>query len=89
MTRNNNFEITEVAGEYMAIPVGEEAVSFHGVVALNEAAAFLLKNMDEPRTKEELVDLLLKEYDTDRITAEKDVEAIIKQFIDLKLIVDA
>lgn len=88
MIRNNNFEIVSVADEYMAIPMGEEAVSFHGVVALSEAAAFLLNHMDEPRTKKELVDLLCQEYDVERTTAEKDVDEIVIKFSDLKIILD-
>lgn len=88
MIRNKNFDIVNVVDEYMAVPVGEEAVSFHGVVALSESAAFLLNNMNEHRTKEELVGLLCSEYDVDRSTAENDVEEIISKFRDLKVILD-
>lgn len=89
MIKNECFEVVTVADEHMAVPIGEEAVSFHGVVALSEAAAFLLNKMDEPRTKEELVDLLCREYDVDRATAEKDVDEIIIKFRELKIILDS
>ena len=89
MTRNSHFEIVEIAGDHMAIPVGEEAVSFHGVVALSEAAAFLLKKLDEPQTRDSLVDLLLDEYDIDRPLAERDVDGIIQTFTEYNLITDS
>ena len=88
MIKNKDFEIVTIADEYMAVPIGEEAVSFHGVIALSEAAAFLLNNLNEPRTKEDLVGLLCNEYDVDRSTAENDVEEIISKFRDLKVILD-
>lgn len=48
MIRNPNFEIVRLDDECMAVPVGDEATSFHGVVALSEPAAFLLEQMTEP-----------------------------------------
>ena len=89
MIRNRDFEITKIADEYMAVPVGEEAISFHGVVTLSEPAAFVLKLLDEPQTKEGLVDQLLEEYEVDRASAEADLTAILQTFIELKLVLDA
>lgn len=88
MIRNKEFEIVNIAEDYLAIPVGEQATAFHGVVALSEAAAFLLRKLDEPQTAENLVDMLLSEYEVDRATAEKDVESILKTFLDLRLIIN-
>lgn len=88
MIANKDFEIVNVSGDYMAVPVGKQAFSFHGVVTLSEPAAFLLKHMDEPRTMEELVELLLSEYDVDRPSIEKDIATIIKTFIEYNLVLN-
>lgn len=88
MIRNSEFEITKIADEYMAVPVGDEAISFHGVVTLSEPAAFVLNLLGEPRTKEELVDHLLEEYEVDRASAEADLTAILQTFFELRLVLD-
>ena len=86
MKAKEGFEVVEIAGEYMAIPVGSMADEFHGVVALTEGAAFLLKNMNVPKNKEDLIQLLLNEYDIDKVTAEKDLEEVLQKFIEIGLI---
>ena len=86
MKKSNRFEIVDVSDEYMAVPVGEEAENFKGVVALSEPAAFLLKNMEECKSKEELIELVLREYDVDRATVTSDVDKIIQTFLDIGLI---
>ena len=65
----------------MAVPIGEEATAFHGVVALSASAAFLLNSLNEPHTANELIEILLKEYDVDRETAEKDIKEIVPKLI--------
>lgn len=86
MIRNKNFEIVTIADENMAVPVGEEATTFHGVVALSESAAFLLNSLNEAHTTDELIDIILEEYDIDREAAEKDIKKIIPKLIELGLI---
>lgn len=86
MIRNKGFEIVTIADENMAVPIGEEATAFHGVVALSASAAFLLNSLNEPHTANELIEILLKEYDVDRETAEKDIKEIVPKLIELGLI---
>lgn len=86
MKLKKDFRIMHVGDDYMAIPVGKETDSFNGVVSLSEAAAYLLENMATSKTEEEIVDLLLKEYNVDIETAKKDVHKIIKTFKEIGLI---
>ncbi len=86
MIRNKDFEIVTIADENMAVPVGEEATVFHGVVALSASAAFLLNSLNEAHTANELIDILLQEYDIDRETAEKEIKKMIPKLMDLRLI---
>lgn len=88
MIRNKNFELVCIADDHMAVPVGDEAADFHGVVALNEAAAFLLNKLDQSRSEKELVELLQEEYDVDSSVAEKDVHDILAKFIDMQLVIN-
>lgn len=72
------FEIINVADDYMLIPVGEQMEQFNGTVILNEVSAFLLGLMKTDISKEELVSSLVKEYDVDPDVAQKDVESILE-----------
>lgn len=79
MQINQDFTIQKVGGSYMAVAVGETSKNFHGMIRLNETGAFLWKKMAEKDcSEEELVDMLLKEYDIDRETAAKDVHKMIE-----------
>ena len=86
MTKNKSFEIVEVGDDYIAVPCGEEAASFHGVIVLSEPMAFLFKHLSDNSSANDLVDLLVKEYDVSRSTAEKDVNEILPKLYDLNLI---
>jgi len=86
MKANSNYKVVEIAGEFMAVPVGAEAVAFNGVIALSEAAAFLLKKMEASRTKHELKGFLLEKYDVEESVAEEDLNKIIATFLELGLI---
>ena len=74
MILNPSFEITNISDEYIAIPLGKAVKSFNGIIALNEASAFLLQKMDTPKSMDELSRLLTEEYDVDSISARKDIE---------------
>ena len=86
MIINDSFEIVEMSGEYMAIPLGKAASSLNGIVALNEASAFLLKQLSTPKTKDELVELLLNEYDVDEDLARRDVDVFVEALTKIDLI---
>lgn len=86
MNKNKNFEIVKVSDEYIAVPCGKEAASFHGVIVLSESTAFLLKQLSENSSIDDLVDLLVKEYDVSRSTAEKDVKEILPKLFNLNLL---
>lgn len=88
MIVNPNFEITEIADEFIAVPVGSEIVAFNGIVALSEPAAYLLKQMKEPKSLEELVVLITEEYDVDKYTAEKDVKDIVEKLLEMGLVLN-
>lgn len=60
-----NFEIMELDGEWLAVPVGDEAERFHGVVNLNEEGAKMLKYIAASSTPEEVHQKLCKDYPDD------------------------
>ena len=80
MKINPDFTIQKVGSAYVAVPVGEASKTFHGMLQLNETAAFLWNLMSERNcTEDELVSALLGEYDIDPATAAADVHRIVEQ----------
>ena len=67
------FVARSIAGEHFLVPLGEAARHYSGLFALNEVGAFLWEHIPGAESEEELVELVLAEYDTDRDTARKDV----------------
>ncbi len=86
MVLKSGFELVEIADEHMVIPVGDHAASFQGVVALSEAAYFLLGNLKTPKTSDELLNLLINEYEVDKDTAKKDLDDLVKKLLDLGIV---
>ncbi|MDO4467545.1 MAG: PqqD family protein [Bacillota bacterium] len=86
MKMKKGFEIVNIGDDYMAVPLGENMTTFGGTVALNEVSAFLLNNLNTEKTEEELVALLLEEYDVDKETAEKDIKNILVTFKEIGLV---
>ena len=86
MKIKTGFELVEVAGEYIAVPVGQRANLFKGVVALTDAGAFLFRYMKQDRSEEELLKKLIDEYDVTADTARKDVEGFLNKMLKLGLV---
>ena len=86
MVISDNFVLTDVADEYMLVPVGETAKSMKGIIAINEPVFILLKRMAEPKSKEDLVSILTENYDVDVETASRDVSTMIKKLLELGVI---
>ena len=81
MKAKSGFSIKQVADSFVIVPVGERIVDFSAMITINETGAFLWEKLQNDVTLEELTDLLLAEYDTDKETAENDV----KEFTDVLL----
>lgn len=73
------FSLVEIANEYMLIPIEDVAKTFNGIIALNDAAGYLLQHMKKHKTKDELVDILMSDYAVDRTTAEADVDDFLQK----------
>ena len=88
MIKNPEFEITEISGEYMAIPVGESASSFRGIVTLNDASAFLLKQMETQKSEKDLVNILCEEFNVDESRAVQDIQGFIDKLLSIGVILE-
>ncbi len=66
-----------IVGEHMLIPVGDTAREFNGMITLTDTAVTIWNNVEKVDSEEELVEILLEEYEVDRETAARDVHGFI------------
>ena len=88
MKRNSDFMLRDIAGEVVLVPTGQATQQFNGLITLNEVAAFIWKNLDEAGTREQLVKMILDEFEVDQKTAEADVDGFINALKEQEMIVE-
>ena len=78
--------LREIAGERLLIPVGRTALQVKGMVTLSESGLLLWNRLQSDCTEEDLIQVLLSEYEVDRDTAAADVKAFLKRMNDVGLL---
>lgn len=77
MKRSNNFLLQDVAGTLVAVPVGEAAIAFKGMLTLNAVGAFIWELLENEQTEQSLTDALVERYEVDAERAHADVVAFL------------
>lgn len=77
-----NFAIQEVTDFWAAVPVGNDAKKYKGVMSLNESAKDMMEFLREDITEEELVQKMLREYTVSEEQLRKDVADFIQKLKD-------
>ena len=76
------FSVMEMDGEYMAVPVGENARSFNGMLRMNEVSAEILDLLKEDTTPEAVHRILRERYpDSDDREIGEALTAFLNQLI--------
>lgn len=81
------FETMDFDDRIVAIPVGEGAAKYHGVIKLNETAAFIFNLLQQETDEEFIVEALMKEYSVPQELAVLDVQRYLKMFQENDLLV--
>ena len=82
------FVINQVAGETVAVSVGNIEGSFNGFIKLNETGAFIFKKLESETDRESLIDAVLDEYpDASREDAAESVDKLIERLNEAELLV--
>ena len=79
MKSKYSFEMMELDGETIAVPVGDNADELHAVVNVNEEAKRILELIQEETTVDRIVDQLMKEYEGEKAEIARLVSAYIEQ----------
>lgn len=73
MKISKEFILREIAGEYILVPVGKTALTFNGLVTVNEVGALIWGMLEKGSDVSTIVNGILNEYDVDEQTATADV----------------
>lgn len=73
------FEMMEIDDEIVAVPVGDNANTLHGIVKLNGTGAEILKLIQEEKSESEIVEELGKKYESAHDEIQAFVAAFLKQ----------
>lgn len=78
--------ISEINGEFVAVPSGAASRRFNGMIRMNQTAAIIAKALQEGKTEDEVVAALCAEYEVSENIAREDFVAITKELDRLGLI---
>ncbi len=88
MKIKTGYVVRQVMDTYLVIGIGSENYVPNQIMSLNETGAFLWKLLETGAEKSELLDSLMKEYEVDAKTAEKDVDAFLARLREQSLITE-
>lgn len=82
MKTKPGFNIRNVCGQDLVVAEGEENIDFSNIISMNETSSYLwtkVQKMDS-FTVDDMVNLLLQEYEVDRATALSDCSLLAAQW---------
>lgn len=86
MKLNCTFTIRCIMDEYVAIPVGESALHFSGLMSTNAVGALVLEELRQERTEEELLARILEEFEVERETALCDLRELLEDLEQMRVL---
>ena len=78
MKLKNNYTLTGLAGEYVAVPL-DGGSDFHGIVKLNESGAEVFRGMQEGQDEAQIARRLMEKFEIDMETAEKAIRIVVDE----------
>lgn len=88
MKRSPDFLVRQVAGKFVAVPLGKAASAFNGMLTLNATGVFLWEQLEQEKTAEELAQALCEKYEVSREQAMTDVTAFTQKLISVGAIIE-
>ena len=77
MKIKQGFVIREIAGQSVVVALGEASKIFNGMIKLNETGKSIWTQLADGCEREAIIEAMLREYDVDRETVNRDVDGFI------------
>lgn len=88
MKAKDGFVLRNIVGEHVLMPTGDNINQFNGAVLFNEQAAFLWEKLQNPVSRDDLLQALLSVYNVDEATAARDLDAVLEKMRGFSLIAE-
>ena len=79
MKLRGTFTIREVAGEIIAIPVGNTALELNGMIILNPVSRLIWEKLEKGSDVEQILDAMTEAFEVDRQVAAQDLQEILDE----------
>ena len=79
MVAKQGFVLRNVVDEHILMPTGDNIGVFGGSVVMNDVSAFIWEKLQNPMSKEDLLQAVLDEFDVEKDAAEADLDAVLAQ----------
>lgn len=77
--KSDNIVYRKIADEYILVPIRNNVGDLQNIYTLNEVGARVWELIDGKKTLGEISEELLKEYEVDKKTLDKDIEVYVAQ----------
>lgn len=86
MEFKKEFILREIMGDIVLVPINKSGSQFNGLITINELGKFIWENLEKVETEEELLQLILNEYEVDEDTAKKDLDEFLQVLKDIDIV---
>lgn len=86
MKIKKEFCMRNICGENTLVPIGETAVSFKGIIKVNNIGSFIWNNLESAKNEDEIVSMVMDKYSLDLREARSDVDGFIKYLKNVNII---
>ena len=86
MKKIKEFILREIADEYVLIPTGKTTEEFNGMITLTETATYIYNHIEEADSFDELLNMMLEEYEIDKETLARDSYMFINHMLQNRMI---
>ena len=88
MKAKPGFVVRNIVDEFILMPKEDNIGKLNGTILLNEVSAFVWEKLQNPISKEDLLNAVLEEYEIDRDIAAKDLVNLLETLRGYDVIVD-
>lgn len=86
MEFKKEFILREIMGDVVLVPINQSTSQFNGLITVNELGKFIWENLEKVQDENDLLQLILDEYEVDRDVAKKDLDEFLQVLKDMDII---
>jgi len=86
MKIKKEFCMRNICGENTLVPIGETAVSFKGIIKVNNIGSFIWNNLEGAKDENEIVSMVMDKYNLELSEARTSVDDFLKYLKNVNII---